>query len=153
MFIIALVLFLVVGIIFTVVVSGGNLGDISWLIDYPSLVSLLIFSVPFLIISGLGKDFANSFKIVFGKQDFSISELKKSSLAVSFFIKLLFAAAILTTAINLIALFFFCEYTESFAPNIAVSIIIFLYTIMFTLFLMPIKAKIDKKIIEFLAQD
>lgn len=113
-------------------------------IDFPSLIVIIGITMPILLTSGLSKDFFKSFKILnINENPYSIVELKKMNISISLAIKLIAASGILASFFGIIAsLSLYTDLTQLF-NNISVALIATLYSIIFIICLLPIKAKIN----------
>ena len=62
---------------------GDSAMDIRYLLDFPSMVILLIVIIPSLIQTGLLKDFNNSFRLIIGKKsNGTFREIKRAITAI-----------------------------------------------------------------------
>lgn len=117
-------------------------GSPAYYMDIPSLIIILTFSIPMLMASGLLPDFLRGFKIMGQKENtFSTIELKKTREAISLMIKLLLLSGILGTMIGILAILINPAY--KLGPNIAVSLITFVYSTFFVFILLPIKSRVN----------
>lgn len=117
-------------------------GSPAYYMDIPSLLIILAFSIPMLMASGLLPDFLRGFTIMGKKENtFSTIELKKTREAISLMIKLLLLSGILGSMIGILAILMNPEYR--LLPNIAVSLITFVYSIFFVFMLLPIHSRVN----------
>lgn len=113
-------------------------------IDFPSLVVIFGITTPFMLISGLLKDFLKSFKILIITENlYSIVELKKMKVAISLAIKLIAFSGILASFFGIIASLSLYTDLKTLLGSISVSLIATLYSILFIICLLPIKAKLS----------
>ena len=117
-------------------------GSPAYYMDIPSLIIILTFSVPMLMASGLLPDFLRGFTIMGQKENtFSTIELKKTREAISLMIKLLLLSGIIGTMIGLLAIFI--NPGLKLWPNVAVSLITLVYSLLFAFILFPIKSRVN----------
>ncbi len=139
------ILVLMVFIFFTTSLSSTA----ATLIDIPSLIIVLGFSLPMLIASGLIQDFLRGFKIAAQKENsYSVIELKKTLHALKLMIKLLPLSGALGFVIGAISILWnLPEMIQSdlfyLGANFAVAAISIFYSLLFIFILLPIKTKIE----------
>ena len=156
---------LIVVFVFTEgVFMGFPMGWIATIVDIPSLVILLLMTLPVLPASGLGKDFVNAFRLFFGKKGREgLAERKKAvealdererSLKEPLLWKWFFgiAGGIFAVLLQFIGL---CNLKEEYDMivwrlNLAVMIIPLVYAYMIKLLLLPIKSRLNKEMIDFM---
>ncbi len=78
-------------------------------------------------------------------------ELKRAGEAVSLAIKIILADACFCVALQQIILFLNAESFESLRPSIGISFITFFYALGMILFLLPLQARINIKMQEFIS--
>lgn len=140
-----------------VLVEGAWLGfPTGWgimLLDFPSLLLLLLITIPVLLASGLGKDFVNAFRLFFGKKGKGgLTERKKAVEALNVFMKALRYGGIFVVLLQFVGL---SNITEEFDVlvwllNMAVMIIPLLYAYVLNLLLLPIRSRLNKEIIDYM---
>ena len=124
-------------------VSGGREGinSFSNFIDVPTMVILLIFTVPVLFASGMAEDFAMAFQM--GKKQCSLVQMKKTLEAVKLLQRLVLCGAGFTTMISLLFILHMLDETAAFGPNLAV-----FYGIIIESLLIPLSAYVQNHITE-----
>lgn len=128
---------------------GGNFFQ---LFDFISFLFLFLMFIPLLIAGGLLKDFNNAFRLGVGKRKAAnLVELKRAGEAVSLAIKIILADACFCVALQQIILFLNAESLESLRPSIGISFITFFYALGMILFLLPLQARINIKMQEFIS--
>ncbi len=138
---------LVVFIVF-LICSTMLSGSIASFIDLPSIVITLAFSIPLLMASGLLPDFVRGFKIMGQKfNTWSLFELKKTEIAIQLMIKLLLFSGLLGGIIGIVSILSNLSDISKIGPNLAVTILTFLYSVLFVFILLPVKAKVKAIII------
>ena len=126
------------------------------LMDFPSLLLLLLVTFPILIMSGLGKDFINAFRLFFGNQKKGIfAERKKAIEAVDLVMGTLQKGGIFTVILQTVGYFAMTSSLDAgkWHADLAVLFIPLLYAYMFNLLLLPIKGRINKEIIEYMLDE
>lgn len=121
------------------------------LADPLSLLILLLIVIPVLLLSGYGKDFIYAFKLTATKQkEEDLAKLKRASEAVSLVMKAILYGGAFGSLLGCIALLRQMDDPATIGPYIMAAFVILLYAIVINIMLLPIKAKIDKMIIEYL---
>ena len=135
----------------TIGMSSAGIGVISYYIDMPSLIILLILCFPMLISSGLLKDFNRAFHIVMSKnRETSLNEIKRSIEAVDLVIKILTIGGAFIAVASFILVLALVETPEQLGPNLAVTILSLVYALAFALILLPLKSRLKVKMIEYM---
>ena len=140
-----LVLFLVVFFISTLGTSFG-LSAVTWFLDWPSLILVLLILIPGLIIMGEWKDFLKSFSV--GIKDFRLLELKNIIEAVGAAQKLTIFGALFAIIISAILLMGHLSNPETIGPNLAVCFLAGFYAVIIEFFLLPLKLNAERKMNE-----
>ena len=140
-----LVLFLVVFFISTLGTSFG-LSAVTWFLDWPSLILVLLILIPGLIIMGEWKDFLKSFSV--GIKDFRLLELKNIIEAVGAAQKLTIFGALFAIIISAILLMGHLSDPETIGPNLAVCFLAGFYAVIIEFFLLPLKLNAERKMNE-----
>jgi len=133
----------------TVALTGGGFGSIILILDVPSLLLLLILTIPVLLSSGLLKDFNNSFRMVMGnKKITSIVEIKRSIEAVTLVKNILIYGAVFISIFSTIMILKQLDNPESLGPNLAVILITLLYALAVNIVLLPLKSRLQIMLME-----
>lgn len=140
-----LVLFLVVFFISTLGTSFG-FSAVTWFLDWPSLILVLLIPIPGLIIMGEWKDFLKSFSV--GIKDFRLLELKNIIEAVGAAQKLTIFGALFAIIISAILLMGHLSDPETIGPNLAVCFLAGFYAVIIEFFLLPLKLNAERKMNE-----
>ena len=147
MYIISLFVLVVAFIILT---FFGGTGSVVYFIDLPSLLILLLITIPILVSTGLFKDFMKSFQLVMEKKKVvSLIQLKKSMEGVSFTIKMNFYVGALLSLYGFVQVMVNFDGLEQIAPRLAISMLAFLYAIAINIILLSIKYKLRAMILDF----
>ena len=147
----------VIAIVLSIIFIGGSsfgaenlLNVFSWVIDIPSLVAILILSIPILVRKGMWKDFTRTFKMMNKKYSCSIADMKRSQDAIEFAQKQIMYAGIITFILGVIAICGHIDDLSAVGPNMAVAIISVLYTAFLELLLLPVQVEIKGRIIDYM---
>lgn len=145
-------LLLIVGLIVFFVVAGMGFpgGWAIGLIDLTSLLMILFISIPILLVSGLGKDFLNAFRLFFGKKKQSgLAKKKKAVEAMDLMMKALLYSGIFTVIVQFIGMGSMYPFDlEILLPNLIVLFIPLFYSFILDLLLLPIRGRLGKECID-----
>lgn len=132
-------------------VNGLN---ITWLLDFPSLLMILAMTIPIMISAGLLKDLNNAFRFVIGKKESgSLRELKRAVEAVTLAIRSFLMSSILMALISLIIFLAKLDSPEKLGPILAVIILPMIYAVGFATLLFPLRSQLKTRIIERLSEE
>lgn len=135
-------------VLLMIMVSGG-VAAIGNFIDIPSVVGVLLPSFIVLIISDLWKDFWKAFRLGWGKQSM-VDELqvKKSLLAVKTEMWTLVLCGLIMSGVGLVEFLRRLSDPEMIGRLVAVAILSTFYGLLFSLCLFPVRARLEKKLLE-----
>lgn len=114
------------------------------MIDFPSLLAIVIYVIPLIAISGNFRELCAACKTVFSNKKISVTKKNLYLNAVKTTMALNWFAGIVTTIIGWIGMFNNLEDADSLYPNLAVSLIPVFYSILFNLLLTIVEARINK---------
>ncbi len=114
------------------------------MIDYPSLLTSIIYVLPLITISGNVKELLCGCKTLFTNKKISVTKKNLYLNAVKTTMTLNWFAGIVTTLIGWIGMFINLEDPTYLYPNLAVSLIPIFYSILFNLLLTIVEARINK---------
>lgn len=134
------ILLLVVAFLFNVFVCGGN---ITWYIDVPSIIMILIVFIPGLIIMGAWKDFIKAFSV--GTKHYSLLELKNILGAVSTAQKLVVLGALFAIIISGIVVLGQVSDASLIGPNLAVCFLSAFYAVIIEMLLLPLHLNVERE--------
>ena len=141
MYIIALLL-LIFSLVFATAL-GKPLESIYNVLDLPSLLIILIITIPMVLASGLFPDLKRAFKLITLKNVvYTKLELQRSLEAVRLTVKLVVFSGIFGSLIGLINILRYLSNPEYLGPNMSVMLICLLYSLFGGFIFMPIMAKI-----------
>ena len=128
--------------------------SIQWLLDMPTLLLLLLISLPIIISAGLLRDLNNAFRFVIRKKtEKSLKELRRSVEAVSLAIKTFLWSGILLSIIQMVVILGRMDSLETLGPMLCVSVLSVLYGVGISLLLLPLRTSLQVQIIEFLSEE
>lgn len=134
-----------------VLIQFVNAGRISSFVDVTSMAFLVMLVVPILLSSGLLKDLNNAVRLVLGKRkEASMLELKRAKLAVDTTIRVSVYSSIFVTMLELVVLLHNMSDPVYLGPMISMSLLIMLYAMVIGLLFMPIRAKLEQRILEYI---
>lgn len=165
MYIIVVFVLAVVSIL-TLHMSGGILNPsmgnvnwgISWFLDLPSILLMILFVIPILVGSGVCKDINRAFAMVIHrKKEYTLTELKHGAHAISVLMRAVLLAGLYVTVISFVVLFaniYALEGMEmgKICANIAIAILPVFYMLMIELLLLPVQASLKRRIIDFMGE-
>lgn len=121
--------------------------------DFSTIIFLVLFLVPLLISGGLLKDFSNAFRLVIGKKEAgSLQELKRAKEAVSLTIKIMMVVSIFICAIEGIFIIYSMDDLTKLGPSFSVALLSLIYGMGTSLVLLPLQARLNVKIQEFISE-
>lgn len=145
-----LIIILICIILFTMWISvAGDLSNISYYLDVPSLLFIILPTSAMLAFSDLFKDYGRAYKIVWGNLEYTTKEIKASLEALSLSIKLVTLSGISGIIIGLVSIL---EGAVNY-PNAviyassAVMLLTGLYAILINLIQYAMKSKLTKELI------
>lgn len=149
----------VLAVILLVFLSGGigeaGVASLSTCIDSMSLILILIIVIPVMASMGMLKDFNRAFMLTLGKRRAdSLSELRRAKLAIKYFIRCsLFAGAVGTLIGAMQILAYYNDDLKVLTMALGIALCSLLYAFVIALVLLPIEAKLEQKIVEFMESE
>lgn len=146
-----------IAVILTIVLCStglwGHSSVLRYFIDLPTLIILLIICIPFLISTGLIKDFNNAFRIVLSKKkETTLIELKRAVEAVSLTIKSLFVTGFLFAMMSLFTILRTLDTPETIGPKMSLCILSIIYVCVLILILLPLRSTLNLRIIAYMQE-
>lgn len=118
-------------------------------IDIPSLIVLVLVIVCSLAASHDFRNFTNAFAIAFSrKKQYSKKEMKLASSALDMVVKVSFGAAGFSIVFGAISMLTDLSDKSKFGPPLALILCTLFYASILVILLLPIKSRIEKKIID-----
>lgn len=150
---------ILLGVILLGTATYGN-GDsmfemyrLRFLIDLPSLIIVLVFTVPALFKGGVWKDFMRAWKLLRKDYTCHLSELRRTLDVVEMMQKQLIYAGVLCMLMSFITILGQLTSPEYLGPNLAVSILTILYAVIFEMLLLPLQLEVKRRIIDYMELD
>ncbi len=139
---------LLVILVFALLIIGGgfDLSAVAWFIDLPSLILILLFLIPGLIIMGEWKDFIKAFSV--GIKKYRLLELKNIIEAVAAAQKLTVFGALLAIITSGVLVLGKINNPETIGPNLAVCFLSGFYAVIVEFFLLPLRLNAERKMNE-----
>ena len=144
---------IVVSILLMAFVCGSQIGVgtvLTGLLDFPSLIGLLVLSLPILFRNGMWKDFVRGFKLLKKSYTCSLGELKRTQDVIELLQKQILYAAVIITAFSLIIVLGFLQTPEVMGVNVAVALITVLYAAIMEMLLLPVHIEAKRRIIDYM---
>lgn len=148
----------ILGVILAVILTGmfsePGLASLSSCVDSVSLILILVIVIPLMASMGMLKDLNQAFKLTLGKKKAqSLRELKRARLAITYLIRSSLFAGALGTLFGVIQLASIYKELELFAAGLGVSACSLLYAFVIAIVLLPIEARLEQKILEFMENE
>lgn len=149
------ILGVIVSVVLMGVISEMGVESLSSCIDLYSLLLILIIVIPMMASMGMLKDLNRAFKFTLGKkQAGSLPDLKRAKLAVTYLIRCsLFAGAVSTLFGGIQVLAYFRDEPGQLGAGMGVALCSLLYAFVIAIVLLPIEARLEQKIIEFMESE
>ena len=146
-------IFLGVVLLGTYVDRGFEMYRLIMLLDAPSLIIILVFTVPVLFKSGVWKDFKRAWRLL--KKDYTchLSELRRTLDVVEMMQKQVIYAGIVCMLLSFIYVLCCLSDLASLGPNIAVAILTMLYSLLLEMLLLPLQLEVKRRIIDYMEVD
>lgn len=140
-------------VVFALQIAFGSWGlsAVTWFLDLPSLLLILLILIPGLMIMGEWKDFIKSFSV--GIKEYKLLELKNIIEAVSAAQKLTVFAALFAIIISGVMLLGNLGSPETIGPNLAVCFLSGFYAVIIEFFLLPLRLNAERKMNEEMDMD
>lgn len=149
---------IMLGILILLVTEGGffqeglrNIANV--LVDLPSLIIILVFTVPVLIRNGVWKDFKRAFFLLKKGYACHLSELKRTQDVLEMLQRQVFCAGIVAMLLTFINIMRSLSDLASLGPNIAVAVMTVLYATVIEMLLLPLQLEVKRRIIDFMELD
>ncbi len=142
----------IAGIILVTVIVSYSISIFTFL-DMPSLLLVLLLTVPVLISSGLFKDFHNAFRIAFSKKNNnSLIKIKRAAEAVNMMIRALLCSGTFLFLLSLVTILGHLDDPSLLGPYLSTTFLCLIYACGIAILLLPIKSILQVRIIEFMPQ-
>ncbi len=141
------------GMIFLILMTytgGDRTFALSWFIDFPTLLVMVIFVVPVLMRGGMWKDFKRAFQLLKKRYDCRLSELRRTKDVLEMIQKQIWYAGILTMMVSIMYIMVNISDPSLLGPNIAISILTLFYTVVLEMLLLPLQLEVKRRIINYM---
>lgn len=141
------------GMIFLILMTytgGDRTFALSWFIDFPTLLVMVIFVVPVLMRGGMWKDFKRAFQLLKKSYDCRLSELRRTKDVLEMIQKQIWYAGILTMMVSIMYIMVNISDPSLLGPNIAISILTLFYTVVLEMLLLPLQLEVKRRIINYM---
>lgn len=108
-----------------------------YLLDLPTILVILLITLPTMAIMGIWKDFFRAFSI--GKKTYSLLELKNTVEAISSVQKIIIMTLLIEIVISTISILANINDLSLLGPNLAVAVLGVFYTAIFEILILPLK--------------
>lgn len=149
---------IMLGILILLATEGGffqeglrNIANV--LVDLPSLIIILVFTVPVLIRNGVWKDFKRAFFLLKKGYACHLSELKRTQDVLEMLQRQVFCAGIVAMLLTFINIMRSLSDLASLGPNMAVAVMTVLYATVIEMLLLPLQLEVKRRIIDFMELD
>jgi len=129
-----------------IILGSGGMSAVLWFLDPPSLLMILLFLIPGLLIMGEWKDFIKAFSV--GIKNYSLLELKNIIGAVDAAQKLTIYGALFAIIISGVLLLGRLDDPSTIGPNLAVCFLAGFYAVIIEFFLLPLRLNAERKMNE-----
>lgn len=137
--------------------QGETLGNLYHtvvaLLNFPSLVIILVFTVPVLIRGGVWKDFKRAFLLLKNGYTCHLSELRRTQDVLEMLQKQVVYAGIMAMLLSFITIMKKLSDLASLGPNLAVAILTVLYATVIEMLLLPLHLEVKRQIINYMDLD
>lgn len=146
---------IMVGIILLVTYGYGEIAPqrFLFLMDMPSLIIILIFTVPVLFRGGVWKDFKRAWRLLRKDYNCHLSEIRRSLDVVEMLQKQVLYAGVISLLLTLILILGMLSDLASLGPNLAVAILTMLYAMIIEMLLLPLQLEAKRRIIDYMEVD
>lgn len=125
---------------------GPGFGSFAWFIDFPSILGILLFAIPGLMILGEWKNFCKAFSV--GQTEYKLVELKNILEAVKTCQRLVVLGGLFEMIVGFVAMMGNLADPATIGPNLAVITLSGFYVVILEYFLLPLSVNIQKAINE-----
>lgn len=143
---------LVLGLFLMCFVPMDNGGVLMYL-DSPSMILLLVLTIPVLFRNGLGKDFLRAFKLLKKSYNCRLGELRRTLDAVEMMQKQIIWAAIIILMVSFMQVAANISDIHSIGPSIAVICLSILYAAVMEMLLLPLQVETKRRIIDYMEEE
>ncbi len=130
--------------------GGDKTFSLSWFVDFPTILIMIVFIVPIFMRGGLWKDFKRAFQLL--KKDFTchLSELRRTKDVLEMIQKQIWYAGILTMMVSVMYVMVNISDPSLLGPNIAVVVLTMFYAVILEMLLLPLLLEVKRRIINYM---
>lgn len=150
----------IISIILGIILLGTGFGygwfdlhQLIFLLDLPSLITMLVFTVPILFKSGVWNDFKRAWRLLSRNYTCHLSELRRTLDVVEMMQKQVIYAGVICMLMTFITIMHSLSDLASLGPNLAVAILTMLYALIFEMLLLPLQMEVKRRIIDYMEVD
>lgn len=132
---------------------GLDLSRLRHLLDIPSLVIMLVFTVPVLLKSGVWRDFKRAWRLLRKDYTCHLSELRRTLDVVEMMQKQVIYAGVICMLLSFVTILGLLSDLASLGPMMAVAILTMLYAVIFEMLLLPLQLEVKRRIIDYMETD
>ena len=140
-------------VIFLVLYQATWTSALSNVWDFPTLVCILILTVPVLCQKRMAKDFLRAFKLLNEKYECNFSELRHALNIVEMMQKQVLCAGCIVTIQGLILVFHMLSDITTIGPNLNVAMLAAAYTAFLELLLLPLQIAAKRRIVDYMGNE
>lgn len=137
------------GVVVLMILLWGGIASIGYFVDVPAIFYIVLLSFIILVISGVWKDFWRALRFAWGRLTITdIIQVKKFILAVRTEMYALIMSGLINSAVAFIILQRHLDDPEEIGPFVALTVLSTLYGVFFSLCLLPIRIRLEKKLLD-----
>ena len=120
-------------------------------LDGMSFMIMIVLVIPIMLSAGLLKDLNNAFRFVLGKKkEATLLELKRAKLAAEMLSRVSVCSSIFVALIQTVVLLHSMSDPAYLGPVISVMVLTIVYAMVISLLMIPIRAKLEQRILEYM---
>ncbi len=142
-----------VTLVLTALMTQGGIGVggiLLCLLDMPTIITILMLSLPILLWNGMWKDLVRGFKLLRKEYSCSLSELKRTQDVVELLQKQIICAGVILIAFMMVVVLRILQEPATLGPNVAVILLTAFYVAIFEMLLLPMQVEIKRRIIDYM---
>lgn len=128
-------------------------GRLVFLVDPPSLVIILVFTVPVLLKGGVWKDFVRAWRLLKKEYTCHLSDLRRTLDVVEMMQKQVLYGGVVCVLMTFISILANLSDPASLGPNLAVAILSMLYALLLEMLFLPLQLEVKRRIIDYMDVD
>jgi len=133
--------------------ADGMSGMFYYLFDIPTLVLLLVVTLPPMLVHGIWKDFLRVFRLGKNGRHFSMCEIKKTLLAIELLQRQIIYGTVMIACVQFLGILMNMDDIDVLEPNLVVNLDSLIYMAVALLFVEPLKAYTQRYLEEYLAEE